>query len=492
MTAASSVDIPPDFNNPPRQLPLKSYGLKYQHVSNLGNGSFGCVELAKYKGSKRELTSVTWEKKGTMMDPLVDSENSNNHLVAIKTMKKKLPTLYEYTQVKEIKFIMAIPSHPCLVQIYEIFVDDINYQLHISMEAMSQNLYQLMKARKNMLFSPITLRCILTQILCAIKHIHNHGYYHRDVKPENILVVPTSYYYNSKELVPQYRRKDNYVVKLADYGLAREVHNVKTYTAYVLTRWYRSPEILLRQKHYSRPIDMWAFGCVAAEVANFYPLFPGTNELDQIWKILKVLGNPIKTSFGALNTPLGGYWNDALILSGKLGFVFPETFGRSMDEVLTRPVELAKVIQACLTWDPNTRATVEEVCEMPYFKISSSIKEYSDPVRSSHKLKNEPTRPFQTSANVLNPFTVKRSVSDVEPNINRIPIELEEESSVGDYEESEEEFDIQQFLEPNDEYVWKLGEDINDDSIPRTLPVFDDDFGVVADVSFGSTQEINA
>ena len=62
----------------------------------------------------------------------------------------------------------------------------------------------------------------------------------------------------------------------------RAMFQISNLTAYVSTRWYRSPEILLRQKWYSRPIDIWAFGAVAVETANFVPLFPGSNELDQI------------------------------------------------------------------------------------------------------------------------------------------------------------------------------------------------------------------
>ena len=109
-------------------------------------------------------------------------------------MKKKLPLLQEYSNVKEVKFILSVPSHPCLVQIYEMFIDDIQYQLHISMEALNQNLYQLIRSRRNIKFSPVTLKSILSQLLCAIRHIHKCNYFHRDVKPENILVIPTLHF----------------------------------------------------------------------------------------------------------------------------------------------------------------------------------------------------------------------------------------------------------------------------------------------------------
>ncbi|KAK6456580.1 kinase-like domain-containing protein [Scheffersomyces xylosifermentans] len=376
-------EIPPDLNTPPKRIPLQSLQQRYQIISNLGNGSFGTVELAKYRLDKKDLLRVSDDKKGTLLEPLWDSQVNNSNLVAIKTMNRQLPTLHDYTRIKEVKFILSIGSHPCLVQIYEMFIDDINFQLHIAMESMNQNLYQLMKARKDILFSPITLRSILSQILCAIRHIHRHNYFHRDVKPENILVIPSQHYYGSKEAIPPYRRDDNFVVKLADYGLARNVNNAKPYTGYVSTRWYRSPEILLRQKYYSKPIDIWAFGAVACEVANFSPLLPGSNELDQIWRTLKVLGSPVPADANSVHAgsiPMGGFWLNAQTLASRLGFIFPADQGMQILDILPSSdhKELSEVVRACLVWDPSLRADVDRVCSMSYFRdtlVSSENRE---------------------------------------------------------------------------------------------------------------------
>lgn len=373
---STNLNIPSDINNPPKWIPVQSLQDRYQTISNLGNGSFGSVELAKFRLDKHELFRATNEKKGTLMYPLQDSQVNISNLVAIKTMNRQLPLLNDYTRIKEVRFIMAISSHPCLVQIYEIFIDDINFQLHISMESMNQNLYQLMKARRNINFSPVTLRSILSQVLCAIRHIHRHNYFHRDVKPENILVIPSHQYYGTKQAIPPYRKNDNFVIKLADYGLARHVGNTKPYTGYVSTRWYRSPEILLRQKMYSKPIDIWAFGAVACEVANFSPLFPGSNELDQIWRTLKVLGCPIPLDPHSMDRttslPMGGFWKDAHELASKLGFTFPPETGVQIQDILPNAIhaELAEVVRGCLIWDPHQRSTVERLCCMPYFRTT--------------------------------------------------------------------------------------------------------------------------
>ncbi|KAI5963596.1 IME2 [Candida pseudojiufengensis] len=371
----SNVRYFPPYNDPPpKDVTIHSYHQKYQQISNLGNGSFGTVELAKIKFSKIELLESHSNKVGTMMFPLEESKRNTSNFVAIKTMKKKLSHFQDYSKVKELNFILTVPSHPCLVQIFEVFIDDINFQLHIAMEALNQNLYQLIKSRRADRFSPTTLKSILSQLLCAIKHIHKNNYFHRDVKPENILIIPTLHYYGSKDLVPPYRKYDNFIIKLGDYGLARHASNMKPYTAYVSTRWYRSPEILLRQNWYSFPIDIWAFGTVAAEVVNFTPLFPGANELDQIWKILKVIGSPMMPDFNQIGSnyvvPIGGLWEEATNFALKLGLILPMEPGLKITEVVqceSNP-SLLEVIRCCLLWDPNARPTVFELSEMSYFK----------------------------------------------------------------------------------------------------------------------------
>ena len=95
---------------------------------------------------------------------------------------------------------------------------------------------------------------------------------HRDVKPENLLVS------NDK------------ILKLCDFGFARRIGQDKFLTGYVATRWYRSPELLLSNQ-YNYSVDIWAAGCVMAEMIDGQPLFPGDDTVDQIFHIVSVLGN---------------------------------------------------------------------------------------------------------------------------------------------------------------------------------------------------------
>jgi protein kinase len=78
---------------------------------------------------------------------------------------------------------------------------------------------------------------------------------------------------------------DSLSLRIADFGLAREIRSLPPYTEYVSTRWYRAPELLLRSTSYSSPVDMWAIGCIIYEMMTLSPLFPGTSDIDQLFKV---------------------------------------------------------------------------------------------------------------------------------------------------------------------------------------------------------------
>ncbi|GME73515.1 unnamed protein product [Ambrosiozyma monospora] len=354
------------------RIPMKSLSKRYRPLADLGSGSFGTVVLAKVNsGALPTLFEEMRRCKDTLLEPIKDSHRGRFDVVAIKTMNVQL-AVEDYSRVKEVKFILSMKSHPSLVQIYDLFIDRTTKRLHIVMESLDQNLYQLMKCRDQSLFSPRTLKSILSQILAGIRHIHKNLYYHRDVKPENILIMFSGNFYSFRENVPQNKLYQPYIVKLADYGLARRVDNHDPYTDYVSTRWYRSPEILFRKPSYSYGIDIWAFGCVAIEAATFCPLFPGENEVEQIWRILEVLGTPERGCFGFQT--MGGYWDEGQVLAAKLGFSFPRIPGINVEDLVPRVdlgyAELAyfcQFVKSCLTWNPENRIDVFQLCGLKYF-----------------------------------------------------------------------------------------------------------------------------
>jgi len=124
-------------------------------------------------------------------------------------------------------------------------------------------------------FTAQEIKSIMYQAISAIAYMHQKGYMHRDVKPENFLVTGTG----------------DLQVKLADFGLAKKGGGSRM-TEYVSTRWYRAPELALRSNSYTMSVDVFALGCIMAEMFLNRPLFPGTSEQDQLTRILTVLGTP--------------------------------------------------------------------------------------------------------------------------------------------------------------------------------------------------------
>ena len=111
-------------------------------------------------------------------------------------------------------------------------------------------------------------------MLQALEFLHSHEIIHRDVKPENLLVSA------------------NGLLKVCDFGFARSLQPSETalYTDYVSTRWYRSPELLVGDANYSKSVDIWAIGCIYAELYNGIPLFPGDSDIHTLKLILEMLG----------------------------------------------------------------------------------------------------------------------------------------------------------------------------------------------------------
>lgn len=196
---------------------------------------------------------------------------------------------------------------------------------------MEGNLYQLIKSRKGKkAFAGGLITSFFYQAASALNHIHDHGYFHRDLKPENILVTTTGLlnYVSTSPIAPPNTREEDVaiVIKIADFGLVREIESRPPYTEYVSTRWYRSPEILLRSQDYNRPVDMWAFGTIIAEMLNCRPLFPGSGEMDQLGLIRDVLGDP-SDAYGFYENGRrrgGGPWLQGCELGQQIGYQFSQ------------------------------------------------------------------------------------------------------------------------------------------------------------------------
>jgi len=151
------------------------------------------------------------------------------------------------------------------------------------------------------------------------------------MKPENVLVTTTGLfdYTSVSPIAPPNGPTEKDVVaiiKLADFGLARETKSKPPYTEYVSTRWYRAPEVLLLSRDYSNPVDMWALGTIMAELVNLRPMFPGSDQIDQVARICEILGDPShEPVLDAYKSPIGGgKWSKGVKMAKAVGFAFPK------------------------------------------------------------------------------------------------------------------------------------------------------------------------
>lgn len=245
------------------------FQLEYRFISKKGEGTFSQVLKAKCLAT--------------------------NELVATKCMKEQFSSIEQVNSLREIQALKRLNPHPNIINLYEVIllvkkqfesaffdtnlVMNVYYnsekktgRLSLVFELMSMNLYELIRKTKGYVTDE-KIQLYMNQLCKAIDHMHKRGVFHRDIKPENILI-----------------RGD--VLKLADFGSCRGKYSKQPFTEYISTRWYRAPECLLTDGYYCSKMDIWGIGCVFFEVIALFPLFPGTNELDQIDRIHRVLGTP--------------------------------------------------------------------------------------------------------------------------------------------------------------------------------------------------------
>lgn len=171
--------------------------------------------------------------------------------------------------------------------------------------------------------------------------MHKRGIIHRDMKPENLLI------------------SDRNVLKIADFGLAKEVRSAPPFTDYVSTRWYRAPELLLKGEVYNTKIDIFALGCIIVEMYLLAPLFAGENEMDQLHKIISVLGTPPTD------------WTFAHKQAKLLNIKFKECEKISLRTIIPGASSHAiDMLEKMLRYDPLKRISATDALRHPYFTES--------------------------------------------------------------------------------------------------------------------------
>jgi len=294
-------------------------------------------------------------------------------IVAIKKMKKKFYSWDECMSLKELKSLRKL-NHINIVKLKEVV--KVTDDLYFVFELLEQNVLQLYTEvrDKGKSLTETQIKSVVYQTAAGLAYMHKQGFFHRDMKPENLLVT-------------------NDIVKIADFGLAREVRSRPPYTEYISTRWYRAPEILLKSSVYNSPVDIFALGCIMAELYMLAPLFNGSSEIDQIYKICSILGTPTHKN-----------WSEGFQLAAKIGLTFPQFAPVSLTTLIPNAShEAIDLISEMLKFDPHKRITAAQILQHPFFagympdekgimpQFVEAQKQFQDFLISNPRMTQQPT-----------------------------------------------------------------------------------------------------
>ncbi|GBG91254.1 hypothetical protein CBR_g52140 [Chara braunii] len=281
---------------------------------------------------------VAKKGEGTFSEVLKAQCIKNSKYVAIKCMKNHFDSLEQVNNLREIQALRRLSPHANVIKLLEVLYDQPTGRLALVFELMDMNIYELIRGRRHYVAEEKT-KNYMYQLMKAMDHVHRNGIFHRDIKPENILIM-----------------EDN--LKLADFGSCRGIYSKQPYTEYISTRWYRAPECLLTDGYYNYKMDMWGVGCVFFEIVSLFPLFPGTNELDQIHKIHNILGTPPPEVLEKMKRR-----------SQHMDFSFPPKEGSGIEKLIPHAQpECVELINKLLAYNPDERLSARQALRHAYFK----------------------------------------------------------------------------------------------------------------------------
>ncbi|KAF7731010.1 Mitogen-activated protein kinase [Apophysomyces ossiformis] len=297
---------------------------KYKIIRKVGSGSYGTVCSAIH----------------------VDT----NEVVAIKKcfhiFDKKLLTK---RCLREIKLLQHFNGHPHIIGLKTMDIVDYNHfnEIYLIQECCDTTMTDVIHSKLEL--EPVHYQWFMYQIFSALKYIHSANVLHRDLKPDNILV------------------NQNCDIRICDFGMARGFVSSSplashAMTHYVVTRWYRAPEIMLSRNSYDKAIDLWSVGCIFAELLGRKVLFKGTDYVDQLHQIVGILGLPEDTSFWdqSASRSVIDYIKNLRDVNGQRPPTDPIDFSAHFPQCPPDGIDLLKRL---LHLDPSKRITVNEALE---------------------------------------------------------------------------------------------------------------------------------
>lgn len=285
---------------------------RYEKIEFLGEGQFATVYKAR------------------------DVETEN--IVAVKKIKigsrQEAQDGINRTALREIKLLQEL-HHKNLIGLLDVFGHMSNVSLVF--DFMDTDLEVIIKDN-TIILTTANIKSYLIQTLQGLEYLHINWILHRDLKPNNLLVNASG------------------VLKIGDFGLAKlygSPNRINTHQ--VVTRWYRAPELLFGAKQYGTCIDMWAVGCILAELLLRVPLFPGESDLDQLTKIFSVFGNPTEENWPGLKS-----LSDYIEFKPFPSIPLKNIFTAAGDDLL-------EVLDALLRLNPISRVNCTECLQMSFF-----------------------------------------------------------------------------------------------------------------------------
>ena len=290
----------------------------YQLIKQIGHGAYGVVISA--------------------------FDRKNNMKVAIKKVPKAFEDLIDAKRIlREIKLLKFL-KHENIITLLDIQRPPhrTGYEdIYIVADLMETDLHRVIYSRQEL--SDEHIQYFLYQLLRGILYLHSADVIHRDLKPSNLLV------------------NKNCDLKICDLGLSRGFDMLKedNLTEYVVTRWYRAPEVILNASNYTKAIDIWGVGCVFAELLGRSPLFPGEDYLDQVQRVVGVLGIPSTEDMGFIGNNSARRFIKSLPKRQRVPWstLYPEANPIGLD-----------LLNKMLAFNPSKRYTVEQCLAHPYFE----------------------------------------------------------------------------------------------------------------------------
>nr|XP_054496515.1 cyclin-dependent kinase 10 isoform X1 [Agelaius phoeniceus] len=317
---------------------------EFEKLNRIGEGTYGIVYRAR-----DTLTNETVALKKVRMDNEKDGNGGAGGTgVALSWLCFQLfcSTVFlppfpgmPISSLREITLLLQL-QHPNIVELKDVVVGNHLESIFLVMGYCEQDLASLLENMQTP-FSEAQVKCIILQVLKGLQYLHENYIIHRDLKVSNLLMT------------------DKGCVKIADFGLARTYGMPpKPMTPKVVTLWYRAPELLLGMTTQTTSIDMWAAGCILAELLAHKPLLPGTSEIHQIDLIVQLLGTPNENIWpGFSKLPLATQYTLRKQPYNNLKHRFPWLSEAGL-----------RLLNFLFMYDPKKRATAKDCLESSYFK----------------------------------------------------------------------------------------------------------------------------